>query len=145
MYTLEDLAQAEAEFKRWDDAFANDSSNNPNKYEAQRRDARSKVRLITEHLKLSEIIEKTDAEKLNDELDRLYPMPPLSPSFSITVASIRFATSRSFKAAPERPLRSRGTNGLQLEPSADDSQQTRKGYGHICHSRGREGRRGSNE
>jgi hypothetical protein len=31
MYTLEDLAQAEAEFKRWDDAFANDSSNNPNK------------------------------------------------------------------------------------------------------------------
>jgi hypothetical protein len=73
MYTLEDLAQAEAELKRWDDAFANDSSNNPNKYEAQRRDGRSKVRLITEHLKLSGIIEKTDAEKLNDELDRLCP------------------------------------------------------------------------
>jgi hypothetical protein len=73
VYTLEDLAQAEAELKRWDDAFANDSSNNPNKYEAQRRDARSRVRLITEHLKLSGIIEKTDAEKLNDELDRLYP------------------------------------------------------------------------
>lgn len=76
MYTLEDLAQAEAELKRWDDAFANDSSNNPNKYDAQRRDARSKVRRITENLKLSGIIEQTEAEKLNGELDRLYPNAP---------------------------------------------------------------------
>lgn len=76
MYSLEDLAQAEAELKRWDDAFANDSSNNPNKYAAQRRDARSKIRRITEHLKLLGVIEKTEAEKLNDELDRLYPNAP---------------------------------------------------------------------
>ena len=73
MYKLEDLSDAEKELKRWDDAFVNDSSNNPNKHEAQRRDARSNVQLMTEHLKLSGIIEKTDAEKLNAELDRLYP------------------------------------------------------------------------
>ncbi|WP_038492309.1 hypothetical protein [Janthinobacterium agaricidamnosum] len=73
MYTLDDLAKAKDELERWNDAFANDSSNNPNKYAAQRRDAGSKVRRITELLKLSGIIEKTEEEKLNDELDGLYP------------------------------------------------------------------------
>ena len=73
MYSLEDLVQAKAELERWDNAFANDSSNNPNKYEAQRRDARSKIRRITELLQDIGVIEKTEAELLTDELDRLYP------------------------------------------------------------------------
>ncbi|MBD7962401.1 hypothetical protein [Comamonas avium] len=71
--SLIDLATAEAELKRWDDAYANDSSNNPNKYEAQRRDARRAVRRISENLKNLGVIEKSESEKLTDELDRLYP------------------------------------------------------------------------
>lgn len=72
-YSLEDLAVAKAELKRWDDAYANDSSNNPNKYEAHRRDARRAVRRISEELKSQGVIEKSEAEKITDELDRLYP------------------------------------------------------------------------
>lgn len=71
--SLDDLGIAEAELKRWDDAYANDSSNNPNKYEAQRRDARRAVRRISEALKSQGIIEKSEAEKITAELDRLFP------------------------------------------------------------------------
>ena len=72
-FSLDDLTVAQAELTRWDDAYANDSSNNPNKYEAQRRDARSAVRRISEYLKIQGVIEKSEAEKLTEELDRLYP------------------------------------------------------------------------
>lgn len=71
--SLNDLAAAEAELTRWDDAYANDSSNNPNKYEAQRRDARRAVRCISENLKNQGLIEKSKTEILTEELDRLYP------------------------------------------------------------------------
>lgn len=50
-----------------------DRSNNPNKYEAQRRDAATRVRRIEEHLKLQGVIEKSEPEKLGEELDLLYP------------------------------------------------------------------------
>lgn len=73
MYSLESLATAEAELKKWNDIYANDSSNNPNKHLSQRRSAASKVRHITAELKRLGILEKTDSEKLNEELDRLYP------------------------------------------------------------------------
>ncbi|WP_443112871.1 hypothetical protein [Herbaspirillum seropedicae] len=73
MYSLEDLEIARKELKRWDDAFANDSSNNPEKYESQRREARRNFRLIIEELKRAGHIEKTDSEILGEELDRLYP------------------------------------------------------------------------
>ncbi|WP_141218235.1 hypothetical protein [Bordetella genomosp. 11] len=73
MYSLDDLAAAKAELKRWDDAYANDSSNNPDKYEAQRRDARRAVREISAQLKSLGLIDMSDAEKLTSELDRLYP------------------------------------------------------------------------
>lgn len=75
-YTVGDLEKANAELKYWDDAFANDRSNNPNKYEAQRRDARRAVRRIEEDLKRRGLIAKTDAELLAEELDRLYPRAP---------------------------------------------------------------------
>jgi hypothetical protein len=64
MYSLEDLAAAQAELQRWDDAYANDRSNNPNKYEAQRRDARRAVRRISQELKRLGVIERSLAEKL---------------------------------------------------------------------------------
>lgn len=73
MYTLEDLNAAEAELKRWDDAYANDTSNNPNKYEAQRRDARRTLRQISDALKRSGILQMSEEERLTNELDQLYP------------------------------------------------------------------------
>jgi hypothetical protein len=73
LYSLEDLAAAEAELMRWDDAYANDRSNNPNKFEAQRRDARRAVRTISDELKRLGLLEKSSAESLSDELDGLYP------------------------------------------------------------------------
>jgi len=73
VYSLEDLAAAEVELKRWDEAYANDSSNNPNKFQAQRRDARRAVRTISDELKRLGLLEKSSAETLTDELDGLYP------------------------------------------------------------------------
>jgi hypothetical protein len=73
LYTLDDLAAAKEEQRRWDDAFTNDRSNNPNKYEAQRRDAGIKVRRIEEDLKRQGLIKKSELEMLNEELDRMYP------------------------------------------------------------------------
>lgn len=73
MYSLEDLASAKAESDRWSDAYANDRSNNPNKYEAQRRDAGIRVRRIEESLKSQGLIEKSESELLSEELGRLYP------------------------------------------------------------------------
>ncbi|MBL5979700.1 hypothetical protein JAO85_20690 [Comamonas sp. NyZ500] len=75
-YTLDDLAAAEAELQRWNDAYANDSSNNPNKFEAQRRDARRLVRRVSDALKDRGLIEKSDSERLTEELDRQYPDAP---------------------------------------------------------------------
>lgn len=73
MYSLDDLEAAKNELNRWNDAFANDRSNNPNKYEAQRRDAGIKVRQIENDLKNQGILQKSENELLNEQLDRLYP------------------------------------------------------------------------
>ncbi len=73
MYNLDDLAAAKAESQRWGDAFADDRSNNPNKYEAQRRDAGAKVRKIEESLKRQGLIAKSEKDILNEELDHLFP------------------------------------------------------------------------
>ena len=73
MYSLEDLAKARGEARNWGDAYANDRSNNPNKYQAQRRDAGIKIRRIEEYLKDKGIIPKTPQEVLNEDLDKLYP------------------------------------------------------------------------
>jgi hypothetical protein len=73
MYSLDDLAAAKAELAKWNDAFSDDRSNNPNKYEAQRRDSRIKVRTIEESLKHQGLIAKSESDILNENLDRLYP------------------------------------------------------------------------
>ncbi|MGT2594030.1 hypothetical protein ACVQ79_16480 [Vibrio cholerae] len=73
MYTLEDLDKAIEVKQHWDDKFFNDSSNNPNKYQAQRRDAEICVQQIRSYLKSVGIIEKTEDERLNEQLDTLYP------------------------------------------------------------------------
>ena len=73
MYTLEDLDNALEVKQHWDDKFFNNSSNNPNKYQAQRRDAESRVRQIQSYLKSVGLLEKTEEEQLNEQLDKLYP------------------------------------------------------------------------
>jgi hypothetical protein len=73
MYTLDDLTAAKAELDRWNDAFANDRSNNPNKYEAQRRDAGIMLRKIEEDLKRQGLLARSESDIFNAELDRLYP------------------------------------------------------------------------
>jgi hypothetical protein len=72
-YTLQDLEAARAELTRWDEAFANDSSNNPNKYESQREETRRKIRLIIGYLKMAGVVQKTEHELLCDKLDNAFP------------------------------------------------------------------------
>ena len=73
MYTLDDLKKAIEQQELWDNRFANDRSNNPNKYHAQMRDAGILVRRITKSLKEQGLIEKNKNELINDELDKIYP------------------------------------------------------------------------
>lgn len=73
MYTIDDLERAQKELDRWHDAFANDSSNNPNKYQAQIRDAAIQCRGIQQYLKNIGTIKKSESEKLTEELDTLHP------------------------------------------------------------------------
>lgn len=106
MYSLDDLAVATAELQRWNDAYANNRSNNPNKYEAQRRDAGVKVRMIEESLKRQGLIEKSESEILNAELDRLFPNA--KPRTTVThdgkqyqIRYLPLVTSRSRKTVKE--------------------------------------------
>lgn len=72
-YTLEDLQKAREELKFWEDRFVNTSSNNPDKFRSQIKDANRKIRRIKDSLKASGLLEKTDTEKLTQKLDSLYP------------------------------------------------------------------------
>ncbi len=72
-YTLKDLEEARQELANWQERFANDGSNNPNKYSSQIRDAASKVRHITEVLKEAGALPKTPEEELTAKLDELHP------------------------------------------------------------------------
>jgi hypothetical protein len=69
----EDLEAAQAEAARWDDRWANDTSNNPNKFSAQRRDAHRRVDELTAALKAQGDQPMTDHEELCAELDRRFP------------------------------------------------------------------------
>lgn len=73
MYTLEDLAAAQESVRYWDEAFANDRSNNPEKHFANRRDAAAKLREVERSLKDQGLLPKTAQELLDEELDRFYP------------------------------------------------------------------------
>ena len=73
MYTLEDYKKAKTELDRWNDAFDNYSGNNPDKYQADIKAAARKVREIEQYLKDVGILELTEKEKLERELDRAFP------------------------------------------------------------------------
>ncbi|MFH0891232.1 MAG: hypothetical protein V1867_00460 [Candidatus Falkowbacteria bacterium] len=73
MYNLDNLEKAKKNLKEWQDAFADDSSNNPDKYLSQIRSARRQVRAVVKDLKERGILEMTTEEKISAELDKLYP------------------------------------------------------------------------
>lgn len=71
--TLEDLQEAKADVAHWDDAWANDSSNNPNKFSSHRRNARRRLHELTAQLKAQGDLESTDHERLCATLDTAAP------------------------------------------------------------------------
>ena len=73
MYSLEDLVNARRELKYWQDRFANDTSNNPNKYHSQIKNASSEVRIISDFLKNNGTIERSDKEKMELLLNTEFP------------------------------------------------------------------------
>lgn len=71
--TLTDLEQATVDAARWEEAWANDRSNNPDKHHAQRQEARERMRLLTRQLKAQGDLPVTEAERIAFELERLHP------------------------------------------------------------------------
>jgi hypothetical protein len=72
MYSREDLEAAKAELESWQRRFENYDGNNPDKYKADLKAARRKVRHITEVLKASGVLERTAKEKLEAKLDAAF-------------------------------------------------------------------------
>jgi hypothetical protein len=72
MYTLEDYEKAKAALKNWIDRFDRYSGNNPDKYQADIRTARNKMRAIEEHLKRVGTLPLTDQESLEIKLDKVF-------------------------------------------------------------------------
>jgi hypothetical protein len=73
MYTLDDYEKAKSELKRWSDAWDNYSGNNPNKYQADIKAASRLVRDIEAYLKAQGLLERTEREKLEKEIDAAFP------------------------------------------------------------------------
>jgi hypothetical protein len=72
-YTLKDLDDARAELNRWQERWADSTSNNPDKHEGQIREARRRFREIEESLKATGRLPLTDQEQLEARLDRAFP------------------------------------------------------------------------
>lgn len=73
MYSLHDLEEARAELAKWQRRDENYTGNNPNKYQASIKASRRMVRLISEALKASGTLERTDKEELEIELNAAFP------------------------------------------------------------------------
>ena len=73
VYTLADLENARRELERWQERWADSSSNNPDKHEGAIRAARRLVREIEDALKDAGTIPLTEQERLEQELDRIFP------------------------------------------------------------------------
>lgn len=68
MYTLDDYEKAKAELQGWLQRWENYSGNNSNKYQADIKAARAKVRLIEHVLKEKGVLSLTERE-----LDKAFP------------------------------------------------------------------------
>ncbi|MBI4135220.1 hypothetical protein HY477_00595 [Candidatus Uhrbacteria bacterium] len=72
-YTLADLEEAQEDLKVWKRRLKTDTSNNPNKFKAGTRTARRRLEIIEAALKEAGVIELTEEETRDRELDELYP------------------------------------------------------------------------
>jgi hypothetical protein len=72
-YTLADLEAAKAELAAWNKRFDDYTGNNPDKYQADIRSARARVREIEFALKADGVIPKSEHEQLESTLDRMFP------------------------------------------------------------------------
>lgn len=73
LYTLADLEKAQLELDREIERWDNYNGNNPNKYQSDIKSARQQLLHIEEQLKSAGTIPLSDKEKLNRELDQLFP------------------------------------------------------------------------
>lgn len=73
LYTLEDYKDAKAELARWNEQWDNYMGNNPDKYQADIKTSARKVREIGQYLKGAGVLELTEIEKLETELDGAFP------------------------------------------------------------------------
>ena len=73
MYTLEEYEKAKSDLKKLTDLFDRYSGNNPDKYQADIKTARSKLRTIEAFLKKAGTLSSTDHERLERELDKAFP------------------------------------------------------------------------
>lgn len=73
MYTLEGYEKAKADLKELTDLFDRYSGNNPDKYQADIKMARSKLRIIEAYLKEAGTLSSTNQERLERELDKAFP------------------------------------------------------------------------
>jgi hypothetical protein len=72
--TLDDLERARAEHERWTEAFANDGSNNPNKYRSRIEDAAQRIDELTAKLKTQGDLPMSAHELARVELDHRFPL-----------------------------------------------------------------------
>lgn len=72
-YTVDDLRKAREELDLLNERDANDTSGNINKYCSRIKSAQDRVNYIERDLKLRGIIEMSEVEKLDHDLDQLYP------------------------------------------------------------------------
>jgi len=72
-FTPSNLEEATKLLREWQDKFDRYSGNNPNKYQANIRAARRRVRLIENALKASGQLALSEDEALEKELDRMFP------------------------------------------------------------------------
>ena len=72
-YTIQDLESARSALADWRHSQCEEKANNPNKYEGNIRFYQDEVERIERALKVSGLIPMSDHEKLESELDRLFP------------------------------------------------------------------------
>lgn len=73
LYSLEDYESAKNDLKRWTEAWGNYSGNNPNKYKSDIKSAERRVRVIETHLKEQGLLEMSEQERLEAQLDKSFP------------------------------------------------------------------------
>jgi len=72
-YTLADLEAAKDDLAARNRRFDDYTGNNPDKYQAAIRSARTRVREIETALKTAGAIPKSEHEQIESELDRMFP------------------------------------------------------------------------